>query len=74
MFGKNYNEQLVLGDMVQELVQSTKNHDYNRIYNNYKSKHDFIKSYSFIIGTDDETGSDFHTNILWAPLKISQYS
>jgi hypothetical protein len=64
MFGENYNEQLILGDMVQELVQSTKNYDYNRIYNKYKSKHDFIKNYSLIVGTDDETGSDFHTNIL----------
>jgi len=49
--------------MVQELVQSTKNYDYNRIYNNYKSKYDFIKNYSLIVGTDDETGSDFHTGI-----------
>lgn len=64
MFGKNYKEQYILGDMIEGIVNSTKNSEYYNIYNNFKSKYDFIKGYSLIIGTDDETGSDFHTNIL----------
>jgi len=64
MLTNNIEEEYILGDMIKCLLNSTKNSEYELIYNTFKSKYEFIKNYSFIIGTNDETKSDFYTTIL----------
>lgn len=58
------NEQIILGEMIEKIMNSSTNEEYITIYNFYKMKYKFINNYSLLIGTNDATYADFHLGIL----------
>ena len=64
VFGSTVYEQEVLGDMIEEIMSASTNGSYQKTYEQYKLKYEFVKGYSLIIGSDDEEGAEFYRTIL----------